>query len=321
MRRMAGELMEAEIREQPKVLAENAQRYEQEFRQRLVGKRFEVALLVARGSSDNAALYARYLIEINLGIPTFLAAPSVFTRYKAKVRYPPCLAIGISQSGAAPDVAEVLSALRKDGHTTLGITNTPGSLISEAAEFTLDLGAGPEKSVAATKTYTSTLLALYQLVRALGAELPDPQTHLPDDKWLEISRAAAEGAVFPVDRSRIVFALARGYDFCTALETGLKLMECALIPAKSFSTADFQHGPLALAGPGTVAIVYGGEAQGLEKQGCTEIDAPTPIASVPDPLRPIGDTFFAQWLALLCARARFLDPDNPQHIRKVTETL
>ena len=176
--------MEREIRQQPALLAANSSPYFESLKGFFNGQReFDMVLLAARGSSDNAALYARYLIEIHLGIPVSLAAPSVITRYKSNIKYRRCLAIGISQSGAAPDVAEVLSYMRDQGHVTLGITNTADSRLTTVATHTLLLNSGKEESVAATKTYTSTLLALYQLVRAMGGDLPEPT--LPDDAWIE----------------------------------------------------------------------------------------------------------------------------------------
>src|SRR5687768_16407362 len=125
---MLGEWMEKEILQQPAILARCQASYASQLAPLLAGKSFDMVLLVARGSSDNAAIVARYWIEVFAGIPVTLAAPSVLTRFRSRVRYRNCLAIGISQSGAAPDVAEVLGYLREEGHTTLGITNTPGSL-------------------------------------------------------------------------------------------------------------------------------------------------------------------------------------------------
>ncbi len=311
-----GELMEKEIRSQPEILAQNAPRYLDQLQLALAGKQFDMVLLAARGSSDNAATYARYMIEIKLGIPVSLAAPSVMTRYGANIRFPKCLAVGISQSGAAPDVAEVLERMRVQGHTTLAITNTAGSRLTEAAEFSLLLEAGKEEAVAATKTYTSSLLALYQMVRALGGDLPEPK--LPTDEWLEICHEAAQEALGPVLRSSTLFALARGYGFCTAQETALKLMECALLACKSYSTADFQHGPKALAGHGSAALVYGEKPDGLEAQGCLVHGAPN---FGDHPSAPISEIIFGQWVALLASRARGLNPDDPRFLSKVTLTL
>jgi glucosamine--fructose-6-phosphate aminotransferase (isomerizing) len=308
--------MEAEILEQPSLLVDRAGQYIEQLRH-LTDARPELILLVARGSSDHAALYARYLIEIHLEIPAVLAAPSVWTRYSKRPRYPRTLAIGISQSGAAPDVAETLLAMREDGHATLAITNTPGSRVSEAAACTLLLDVGEERSIAATKTYMASLLALFQVVRALGAVLPE--MNLPDEDWCASARSFAEAASGPVVRSNPLFALARGYDFCTAHETALKLMECALMPCKAYSLADFEHGPKALTGPGSAAVVFGGVPDWLIRSGSEVVTPPTP--PVAEPLRPLWNAFYGQWLALLAARARGLDPDRARNLLKVTETM
>ena len=314
-----GVAMEREIREQPALFRANASRYFEQF-QAIFKDRpaFDMILLAARGSSDNAALYARYLFEIHLGIPVSLAAPSVITRYHSNLKFPErTLGIGISQSGAAPDVAEFLEYMKQQGHQTLAITNTEGSRLHKTAHNTLLLNTAREESVAATKTYTATLLALYELVRALGGTLDQP--NLPDEAWLNHAHDQALLASGPVNRCNPVFALARGYGFCTALETALKLMECALVPCKAYSAADFEHGPKALAGHGSAAISYFGSMPGLRDQGCEifEVDAP----EVPAPIAPLWDIIFGQWLALHVARSRGLDPDQARHLNKVTETL
>ncbi len=317
-----GVAMEREIRQQPQILSANAPAYFDQlsafFRER---RDFDMVLLAARGSSDNAALYARYLIEIHLGIPVSLAAPSVITRYHSNMRYRNCLAIGISQSGAAPDVAEVLSYMQEQGHTTLAITNTPDSRLTTVATETLLLNSEKEESVAATKTYTSTLLALYQLVRAMGGSLIEPV--LPDEAWVDASSETAAEFSGPINRSNPVFSLARGYGFCTALETALKLMECALVPCKAYSAADFEHGPKALAGHGSAAISYFGSLPGLRDQGCEILEVEHPLDTTPElePLFPIWDIIVGQWLALHVARSRGLDPDKARHLSKVTKTL
>lgn len=312
-----GRLMESEVRSQPAVLAENCARYGTELSEKLGGQEYDMVLLAARGSSDNAALLGRYLIEIFLGIPVSLAAPSVLTRFGTSVRYPKCLAVGISQSGAAPDVAEVLGNLRAQGHATLAITNTPGSRLTMEAEHSLLLGAGEERSVAATKTYSASLLAMVQLVRALGGKIDDPSLLLPTEEWVEQARESAEASLGPVLRSSILFALGRGYSFCTAQEQALKLMECALLSCKSYSTADFQHGPKALASHGSALIVYGENPEGLDEFGAVPVLAP---AAPEGPMGPIWQIIFGQWIALLAARARGLDPDRPQALSKVTLT-
>jgi len=327
--KLYGQAMEQEILEQSSRLQENAPRYYEEALSALRSKAssFDMVLLAARGSSDNAALYARYLFEVHLGIPVSLAAPSVVTRFNRSIRYSNCLAIGISQSGAAPDVAEVLSDLKANGHTTLAITNTEGSLLTQIADASILLGVGKEESVAATKTYTSSQVALYQIVRALcdslgGDATPLPAPHLPNAEWIETARAAAEEVSGTVVRSNPVFSLARGYGFSTALETALKLMECALIPCKAYSSADFEHGPKALAGHGSAAISYVGAMDGLAAQGCEILQAPVaPLTADQQPISPVWDVIFGQWIALQTARARGLNPDKARHLSKVTETL
>lgn len=307
--------MEREIAEQPRVLAENSARYFDELASAFGGRRYAMALLVARGSSDNAALYARYLIEIHLGIPVSLAAPSVITRNKIDVKYPNCLAIGISQSGAAPDVSEVIEHVRRQGHATLAITNTSDSRLAKAAEHTLCLGVGKESSVAATKTYSASLLALYQLVRAMGGSLLDPQ--LPDGNTVQDAQLWATKNLGPFMRSQSVFSLARGYRFASAFETALKLMECALMPCKAYSTADFEHGPKALAIHGTATLLFGDAPESIRHSGTSLVSAPI----APDgPCAPFFDAIAGQCLALHAARARGLDPDSPVGLTKVTET-
>jgi glucosamine--fructose-6-phosphate aminotransferase (isomerizing) len=313
----SGLWMEQEIGEQPEILATNSARFYQELSAKFEGQDYELVLLAARGSSDNAALYARYLIEIFLGIPVTLAAPSVITKFGASLKYPKCLAIGISQSGAAPDVSEVIAYCRRQGHATLAITNTPGSRLTQEAEHSLLLGAGAENSIAATKTYSTSLLALAQLVRVLGGDLGEPV--LPTTEWLGSARAEAEVQSGIVVRSAPIFTLGRGFSYCTALESALKLMECALIPAKSYSIADFHHGPKALAGSNSVCLAFGSEpTDGLDSAGSTVIRPHCPDHGV---WTPLWEIIFAQYLALLTARARGLDPDQAPNLKKVTETL
>lgn len=317
---MTGAAMEREIREQPARLRE-ALPFIRDCLAPLSGRSYEMALLVARGSSDNAALYARYLIEIFLRIPVSLAAPSVLTQLDVRIKYPKCLAIGISQSGAAPDVAEVISSLRKAGHDTVGITNTKNSVLTQVAETVVELSVGVERSVAATKTYTASLLALYELVRTINGNLPDASESLPTDDWVDRCAREADEKCGPVVRASPGFSLGRGFQFSTAHETALKLMECALLPCKAFSTADFEHGPKALAGPGSVVVTYDDRAAELQSQGASIVLSPRPEPTVPPELAPIHSVVFGQMLALNASRRRGLDPDRPPFIQKVTETL
>ena len=322
MRPNLGRWMEQEIRSQPDLLAPRAAQYEGTLRGFMKGESFDCVLLAARGSSDHAALYARYLIEVYLEIPAILAAPSVWTRFQKRIRFPKCLCVGISQSGAAPDVSEVLEALREDGHTTLAITNTPGSRVTESAEHSLLLNIGEEHSLAATKTYTASLLAVNRLVAVLaGSAFPALPVNL--HRELTQSMLEAEEQAFqnlgPVLRCSPLFVLGRGFSFATAHETALKLMECSLLTAKCYSTADFNHGPRAIADHGSAAVCYSEPPEGLAEQGCAVVRAPE--VSLPDPHKPLADIFFGQWMALSAARARGIEPDKAQFLDKVTETL
>ncbi len=313
-----GVAMEKEIRQQPEILAAQGPKWLESASSALKDKSFDMVLLAARGSSDHAALFARYLIEIYLQIPVCLAAPSVLTRYGAKVKYHRCLAIGISQSGAAPDVAEVMSELKLQGHFTIGITNTAESRLTQVTDLPLLLCAGEEVSIAATKTYTASLLALYQVIRALGADLPDPQGQTPDDAWVNACHDSALESLGPVLRCEPLFSLARGIDFCTAHEAALKLMECALLPCKAYSTADFAHGPKALADAHAAALCFGESSPELTESGMVLVKS---LDAAKGPLEPVWQAVFAQWIALLAARARGLDPDRAQNLNKVTKTL
>jgi glucosamine--fructose-6-phosphate aminotransferase (isomerizing) len=307
--------MEREIAEQPAMWPEVARASAEAAAG--IGSNFDLAVIAARGSSDNAALYARYLIEVHLGIPVSLAAPSVITKFHAPLRWKNALVIGVSQSGAAPDVAAVVEYGKQQGATTVALTNHAGSRITEFADRSLVLNVGEERSIAATKTYSATLVAFLELVRAMGG-VNLPSVDVAPAGWLEMARSVAENVAGDIVRCQPSFALGRGYGFSTALETSLKLMECALIPCKAFSTADFEHGPKALAGPGSVAVSFDGALPHLAAQGCAVVTAPDP--GVPPEIKPIADIVFSQYLALLSARARGLNPDDARYLKKVTET-
>ena len=311
-----GAKMEAEIAQQSSLLSSNGPAYFKSLSEAFEGHEFESVLIVARGSSDNVATYLRYLIEIYLEVPVVLGAPSVWTRYGKNPRYYHCLAIGISQSGAAPDVSEVITRMRSFGHKTLAITNVAGSALSQAAEHTLLLNTGPETSVAATKTFTASMLAAYELVRALGGALGAPI--VPDESWLETCRSAAREHAPAVVESHPIFVLGRGLGFATALEASLKLMECADISAKGYSAADFQHGPKALAGPQS-AIVTLEPDPALQDVGAKVLPAPT--VPVDEPMLAIWQAIYCQYLALEVSRLKGLDADAPRYLSKVTKTL
>ncbi|MCH8273870.1 MAG: SIS domain-containing protein [Armatimonadetes bacterium] len=319
--------MLAEMREQPRLLKERAGPLFEQAREAAPKERPSLILFVARGSSDNACLYARYLFEARLGVPVSLAAPSVITRYGSDLRFPsPSLVIGVSQSAAAPDVAEFLGHARERGCHTLSVTNAEKGPVADAAEHRIFLGAGAEKAVAATKTFTLSQLALYQLARAMGAPLPEPD--LAEASERALSDSDGDAFAEKIVKADLSFTLGRGFHFGVAYEAALKLIECALVPCKPYSLADFAHGPMALAGPASCALLFGLDRtdstaksvkRRLRSTGASLLQAPTET-SLPEELRPIPAVIFAQRVAHAAAMGRGLDPDRPRHLHKVTRT-
>lgn len=304
---------------------------------------FRSVIIAARGTSDNAALYAKYLFEVSLGIPVALASPSAFTLYESRMDLRGVLVIGISQSGESKDVLETIRRSAEFGATTLTITNDETSSMAEVAGAHLFLRAGEEQSVAATKTYTAELLALYLLVSALRGEdsLGDEVRRLP-----EISKRVTGVEWQGVERYRYAeytVATSRGYNLATAEEAALKLMETTYIMSQAFSAADLRHGPIAMIGLDFPVIVIAppGKAQpdlsslvdDLKQRGA-EFVAITDDTSIlekasgkfevpvqcPEELSPIIYAVPIQLFAENLARLKGLNPDNPRGLSKVTET-
>src|SRR5205823_1971660 len=263
--------MAADIAEQPDVLAgllDQGSGPIGEVAARTADWRPRHVVFTARGTSDHAALYAAYLTEIRLGIPAGLASPSAVTLYGARPDLAGALVVGVSQSGGSADLVEVMKAARESGAHTLAVTNNPGSPLAEAAELHVDVGAGTERAVAATKTYTAELLALLLLVEAVrgGGTLPDAERAALADLPGHAAGLLADPA--PVELAgRYRFAArmvttGRGYAYPTARETALKLMETAYLPALAFSGAELLHGPLAMADPDVPVLAVVGAGPG-----------------------------------------------------------
>jgi len=244
-------IMLSEIAKQPEALARTLsaeRRQVEKLARALARERPRLIVLVARGSSDNAALFGRYLLEITTGIPVSLAAPSIATLYEARVDYRDALVVGISQSGESTDTNLVLERARASGALTLGITNEAGSAMARIAEHVLLVRAGREKSVAATKTYTGQLLMMYLLAYALGggARIEDLKA-LPDATHAALALEPEIAALAERYRfMRHAVVVGRGLNYANAFEMSLKLMETCYVVAERFSTADFMHGPIAL---------------------------------------------------------------------------
>ncbi|OBC07413.1 glucosamine-6-phosphate deaminase [Mycobacterium sp. 852013-50091_SCH5140682] len=339
-----GHLMAAEIAEQPQVwrrlLTEGLDAI-RAAADRITTAAPRFAQLVARGTSDHAALYAKYLIEIKHGLPAGLVSPSTVTVYGARPDLRDVLYIAVSQSGGSPDLVRSVEVARAQGALTVAVTNNAESDLAAAAEIHIDVLAGAERSVAATKSYTAELLALRLLLSGADGGSTEALPELG-----EAVLAAGEQVREVAQRYRFAQRLittARGYSYPTAREAALKLMETSYLSAQAFSGADLLHGPLATVDPQVpvLAIVpdgAGGQAMlpVLERLAERHADvfgvgAPAALAGlaggialpagVPDELSPLLEILPLQQLALHLALARGGDPDQPRGLRKVTETL
>ncbi len=287
--------------------------------------------IAARGSSDNAALYAKYLFGIRNRALVALAAPSLFTHYGKPPRLEGECVIGISQSGESPDVIAVVEEARRQGSLTLAITNEPGSRLAATAELVLPLEAGPEVSVPASKTYTASVLALALISEALH---PDPGFRsaldtVPHAITRTLEREGELESLVPGLMGPRAIVLGRGFNFSTAEEIALKLSETSYVLARAWSLADFEHGPIAIMEAGLPALFVDGGgivAANLESVKAQLVAKGCPVlhlldaTGLPEELTPITLAVAGQLLAHHVAVARGFDPDRPRTIQKVTRT-
>ncbi len=302
-------------------------------------------VIVARGSSDHAALYAKYLFGVRNQMMVALAAPSLFTHYARPPRLDGQCVIGISQSGASPDVIAVIEEAKRQGAVTVALTNDPDSKLAGAAELVVPLCAGPERSVPASKTYTASLLALALISQALD---PDPSFEaslgqVPPALSAALEQDSELDRLVPVLLGPRAIVLGRGFNFSTAEETALKLTETSYVLARAWSVADFEHGPIAVVEPGFPVVLVDGGGQvspdikaigaRLTGLGCRVVqlvdgvaldcDPDTTVAvesGLPEELTPLTLAVLGQLLAHRVAAARGIDPDRPRVLNKVTRT-
>lgn len=349
----AGAHMAAEIAEQPERWRDllHAGRGALEAAAQLI-RDADPALIVfaARGSSDHAAMYAQYFTHNVLGVPALLATPSTVTAFGSQLRYPASVTLAVSQSGESPDLLETVRAARHAGVPVVAFTNSEVDSLAALSDVHVPLSAGPELSVAATKTYTAELLALHLVIRLAAGE-----------KWSALEqqvRVAAEiaesviagtapeiarlaGTLQSADR---VLVVGRGYSMSTAKEGALKLMETNAIAASGWSAADATHGPLGQVIPGTPVIALTASPDGRESveafaraagdlggrviavggpvEGAAEhVSLPGIQGEELDPaLLPLIEVLPLQQLALDLALGRGMDPDQPLGLAKVTKT-
>jgi glucosamine--fructose-6-phosphate aminotransferase (isomerizing) len=337
--------MAREIREQPEVLSRlfsqgRGRVLDAVDRIRAQSPRF--VLLAARGTSDHAALYAKYLIEVGLGIPCGLASPSTVTLYEASARTASdVLVISVSQSGGSPDLVAFTEAWAQAGATCIAVVNNLDSPLAAASQACVDVMAGEERAVAATKSFTAELMALWMLVRGWrGADL-DAAADVPGQAELLASNPAL---VEPLaDRYRFtdrIVVTARGYSYPVAREGALKLMETSYVAAHAFSAADLLHGPVAAIDSQTpvLAVAPSGLGSASMREAMLTLRARSvdvvsigdglgdaasfalPLPGVPEDLAPILATVPLQWLAWHLAVDRGHDPDRPRALAKVTQT-
>lgn len=304
-------------------------------------------LFVARGSSDNAAIYGRYLLEVHAGRTASMAAPSVATHYQRELDLSDALVVCISQSGRTEEIVATQDWARGCGAATIAVTNVAGSALARAADLALVTLAGPERAVPATKTFTTQLAAVAMLATALA---PDPSAldadldRVPGEiEKLIAARAGVDEAVTLLARTNEVLVNGRGLAFAAAVETALKLEETCLRPVRGLSYADLKHGPIAIVDPQMVSIVVAAQ-DGPMLEGLTELlgelhsrgaltigiggdsgfaaaaDVSVAGPDLPEMVAPIALVVAGQLVVEALARALGLNPDAPRGLNKVTQT-
>ncbi len=352
--------MASEIRQQPEAIEKTLKaewRKAVKLREYFKAHPVRLVVLAARGTSDNAAQFGRYLIEISTGIPVSLAAPSVFTLYNGKVDLRDSAVVAISQSGESTDTNIVLEKAKACGAFTAGITNEAESTLAKIADHPFLVRAGKERSVAATKTYTGQLLCFYLLAYALGAalELEDLQ-RLAD--WTQAALTLEKEIAEKANRycfMKHAVCVGRGLNYGNSFEFALKLMETCYVVAERFSSADLLHGPIAMLESAFPAFVFcpsgvtwkatrelleklnsmqaetlaitdrsnrGAAAKGTAKLTLTIPAELAHKSALPEEVfTPIPYIIPAQLLAASLATAKGLNPDRPRTLSKVTQTI
>src|SRR5579863_5438808 len=340
--------MMEEILEQPLALERTLRaerRHAEDFRRFAQGK-FRLIVLVARGTSDNAAIFGRYLLELTTGIPVSLAAPSVHTVYRARLDLRDALVIGISQSGAGTDINLVLESARRRGAYTLAITNEAESPLAQVVDDVFLVRAGRQKSVAATKTYTGQLMLFYLVASALSDKVtPQALGEIPE--YARQSLGLVDEIRELVERYRYMrqcAVVARGLNYANAFELALKLMETCYVVAERFSSADFLHGPIAMVEPNFPVLLFMPPGKtfrdngqlvrrlrglGAETLAITSAAAKVPAAtrvirvrgSMPEIYSPIPYIVPGQIFTALLAKVKGIDPDKPRSLHIVTRTV
>lgn len=340
----------SEIAEQPeriKSLLSSQKKFVEGIAAAIQKRDIQYVFLAARGTSDNAGRYANYLLGAFNGLPLALATPSLFTYYKQPPKLKNALVIGISQSGQSPDIVSVLEEGRKQGRATLAITNDSKSPLAQSADYVIDIQAGEEKAVAATKTYTTELMSIAMLSAALSGNKKHWEDLGKVAGWMKETLKQDKVVAQVAQRYRYMdqaVVLGRGFNYATAFEWALKLKELAYVNAEPYSSADFQHGPIAMlergfpvlaaAPKGRVFVSMYGMLKRLRRELSAELVvisndrkalslASLPLTipdDAPEWLSPLVCILPAQLFAYHLTQAKGYNTEHPRSIRKVTET-
>ncbi len=317
----------------------------QEIAREISAHEVRTIFLAARGTSDHAGIYAKYLWGMKNEFPVALAAPSMFSIYQKPPHLEGCLVVAISQSGESPDIISVVKEGQKQGALTLAITNEALSPLAQASDMVIELCAGPELAVAATKTYTAQLLAIAMLSKAMAGETLADLAQVP--VWVQQALMLDDTIKRIAERYRYMtqcVVIGRGYNYATAFEWALKLKELTYSVAAPYSSADFRHGPIAMVGEGfpVLAVTPGGGVfpdllallQRLKQEYQVELlvisdqDAALSLAdtalrlpgNIPEWLSPIASIVPAQLFCYYLTRAKGFDTEAPRSLHKVTKT-
>jgi len=341
---------ELEIYQQPQVISNFLKRRMTEVAfvgEILRARKPRFILIAARGTSDNAAIYAKYLFSAINRVPVGLAMPSLTTLYRQTPDLRDSLVVGISQSGQSPDILAVLEEARNQDALTLAITNEPDSPIAGVAENIIFTDAGKELSVAASKTYTAQLLAIATLSACWknDPDLIDDLIYVGDHLELALGvHKAIETIAWQWRAKDHLAVVGRGFNLCTSYEISLKIKELVYMLTQSYSAADFRHGPIAMLADGFPVIAIGIKGPAMadmhamileiierkaeiavisnDNQIINELEHSIPLpANLPEWLSPIVTVIPGQLLALNLALVKGYDPDNPRGLSKVTRTL
>ncbi len=339
-----GQVMLREISEIPRMLGDiaNAMSCNQSAKNLLRDRNFDSVIILARGTSDNAGHYLKYLLETQLGLPVGLASPSAATMYTTSFKYQNCLLIAISQSGQSTDLLTFAKAAQAGGGYLLSITNDENSPLAKLSDLHLAIFAGPELAVPATKSYVGQLMVSYLLTMAWANKSPDVDSIINAASSIVDDQSDYKSFAKHLDISKPIYVLGRGFSYPNAKEFALKLQETCLIPVQGMSSSDFLHGPIASLNSEAQVVFIASEHLPKESFG----EAPQRVRNVTGrvlwignpavtsnedvvlktPQTPseltasISDAVAFQKITHELATSNGLNPDSPEGLSKVTIT-